>query len=657
MRFLSLGLLGIFATLASAAPAATSHVVHAKRDAVPKQWVKRSKLESNVVLPVRIGLTQRNLEHGHRLLMEVADPDSQKYGQHYSADEVNEIFAPSSGTIKTVREWLESSGIHSLRISQSDNKQWIQFDATTGELEDLTKAAYHEYEHTATGGMTVGCDEYSLPSHVRPHVDYINPGLVLLSSGRKPVADGSLEKRVMGVTSSVSLPPIFKAMPASITDLLKRALGTRCQVAITPDCIKTLYNITTPTKAAKGNELGIFENLAQYYSQTDLNEYFLAFQTINKPVIPIGTHPVNGSVDGGNPLAATLLDAGAESELDIQISYPIIYPQNSIVYQVDDPIIEANYTYEGFFNNLLYAIDGSYCAAGISPLDPQYPNPAPGGYKKKNDCGRYKPANVISFSYGGQEFDLPIDYQTRQCNEYMKLGMQGVSLVFSSGDSGVAGPAGDDNDNGCLGADAKIFSPDFPAGCPYLTAAGATFLPTGGDVTKDQEVAVSRFPSGGGFSNIFGRPSYQSSAVNNYFTKHNPPYPYYSGNNNTGLANPGNGIYNRIGRGYPDISAIGDNVVIFYQGAPTLIGGTSASAPAFAAILNRINEERIAAGKSTVGFVNPTLYKNPQVLHDITNGSNPGCGTDGFAVSEGWDPVTGLGTPNYPAMLKLFLSL
>lgn len=117
------------------------------------------------------------------------------------------------------------------------------------------------------------------------------------------------------------------------------------------------------------------------------------------------------------------------------------------------------------------------------------------------------------------------------------------------------------------------------------------------------------------------------------------------------------GLYNRAGRGYPDISAVGDNVVIFNNGLPTLIGGTSASAPVFAAILNRINEERLSAGKKTIGFVNPTLYAHPEVLHDITVGSNPGCNTQGFPVSQGWDPVTGLGTPNYPAMLSLFMSL
>ncbi|KAK6428759.1 Tripeptidyl-peptidase sed1, partial [Oleoguttula sp. CCFEE 5521] len=117
------------------------------------------------------------------------------------------------------------------------------------------------------------------------------------------------------------------------------------------------------------------------------------------------------------------------------------------------------------------------------------------------------------------------------------------------------------------------------------------------------------------------------------------------------------GIYNRAGRGYPDFSAIGDNVVIGGQGRFLRIGGTSASSPAFAAILTRINEERIAERKSTIGFVNPALYAHPEVLHDITVGNNSGCGTPGFYAAPGWDPLTGLGTPNYPAMLKLFLSM
>lgn len=84
-------------------------------------------------------------------------------------------------------------------------------------------------------------------------------------------------------------------------------------------------------------------------------------------------------------------------------------------------------------------------------------------------CGTYKPTNVISVSYGGQEADLPAYYQERQCNEFMKLGLQGHSIFYASGDNGVAGPPGDDSANGCLGKDSTIFSPAWPNSCPYLS--------------------------------------------------------------------------------------------------------------------------------------------------------------------------------------------
>ena len=421
--------------------------------------------------------------------------------------------------------------------------------------------------------------------------------------------DPELQKRLFGVTSKGHgiLKPKLKALPESLNSILAAPLSSICDVAAIPLCIQTLYNITTPTKAAAGNQLGIFEDLDDMYSQTDLNDFFATLA----PNIPQGTHPTLDGIDGATA-PTTVTAAGPESDLDFQISYPIIYPQNSVLFQTDDDVYEANYTYSGFLNNFLDAIDGSYCSysafgeTGNSPLDPPYPDPQPGGYKGTLQCGVYKPTNVISISYGGQEADLPASYQQRQCNEFMKLGMQGVSIVVSSGDSGVAGPAGDDNADGCLGPTGAIFSPDFPATCPYLTTAGATFLPPGGDVTKDQEVAVTRFPSGGGFSNIYAIPGYQANAVATYFATAGTQYPYYSSTNNDSFGANG-GIYNKNGRGYPDVSAIGDNVVIFNAGAPTLIGGTSASSPVFAAVLNRINEERIAAGKKTVGFVNPTL--------------------------------------------------
>lgn len=64
------------------------------------------------------------------------------------------------------------------------------------------------------------------------------------------------------------------------------------------------------------------------------------------------------------------------------------------------------------------------------------------------------------------------------------------------------------------------------------------------------------------------------------------------------------------------------------------IGGTSASSPAFAGFIALLNDARISTNKRPLGFLNPLLYTvGIAGLNDITSGSNPGCGTNGFNVS------------------------
>ena len=67
------------------------------------------------------------------------------------------------------------------------------------------------------------------------------------------------------------------------------------------------------------------------------------------------------------------------------------------------------------------------------------------GVTGPEDCGTVTPAYVISTSYGYNEADLTPFYTARQCAEYAKLGLMGVTVLYSSGDDGVAG-----NGNYCL---------------------------------------------------------------------------------------------------------------------------------------------------------------------------------------------------------------
>ena len=141
-------------------------------------------------------------------------------------------------------------------------------------------------------------------------------------------------------------------------------------------------------------------------------------------------------------------------------------------------LYQAGDLYEGAsFGNLLDALDASYCTfdgGDSSEFDATYPDPY-GGYQGQEDCGTVTPAYIMSTSYGYTEADLTPAYEQRQCAEYAKLGLMGISVFFSSGDNGVAG-----NGGVCLDADGQedyegtSFAPGFPVDCPYVTAVGAT---------------------------------------------------------------------------------------------------------------------------------------------------------------------------------------
>jgi len=87
-----------------------------------------------------------------------------------------------------------------------------------------------------------------------------------------------------------------------------------------------------------------------------------------------------------------------------------------------------------------------------------------------------------------------------------------------------------------------------------------------------------------------------------------------------------------------------------------LVGGTSASAPTFASVFALLNDARKQVGKGRVGWANPTLYKNPSALNDITTGSSLGCGAanTGFNATTGYDLASGLGSPNFAALRTAF---
>lgn len=116
--------------------------------------------------------------------------------------------------------------------------------------------------------------------------------------------------------------------------------------------------------------------------------------------------------------------------------------------------------------------------------------------------------------------------------------------------------------------------------------------------------ATISLSSGGGFSNVFPRPSYQDNVVKNWLAA-NP-------------SSPPPAKYNATGRAFPDVAAIGQGIDVSILGELSQSAGTSAAAPIFASMITLVNEKRLAAGKKPVGFLNPTLYANPGMFTDVS---------------------------------------
>jgi len=255
------------------------------------------------------------------------------------------------------------------------------------------------------------------------------------------------------------------------------------------------------------------------------------------------------------------------------------------------------------------------------------------------------PPLVHSVSYGNDETQQSgPGYMFSVNTAFMKAGVQGMSILFASGDEGVCGR----ENCGEQSAFPHIvqFLPYFPASSPYITAVGGTdFL---GKVVGDEQVWAR---GGGGFSNTFDIPAYQQEAVAGYKARSDANLPNQS-------------LWNATGRGFPDISALGgqkNKFCVAADGEWNGVSGTSASTPVVAGIFARLNGLRLAAGKPALGFLNPFIYQNPSAFFDVKVGVNDGNpagaqGLGGFTATEGWDAATGLGTPNYDALVTAVMA-
>ncbi|KAI0134750.1 peptidase-like protein [Xylariales sp. AK1849] len=587
----------------TAQPVASNNVVLESLYDVPAGWRKLREADPTQTIQLRIALEQPNVSNGKfgQTLYDISTPQHALYRQHLSREEVRDLVKPRKESTDAVISWLKSAGIPGADIE--DAGEWVIFRTMVGKAETLLDADFAVYNHVGTQAEKLRTLEYSVPETLKSHITMIQPTTVFGGMRRH-------DSHVFKVEESPFSTNAAADDASNVTAL--------CSLVTNPACLRALYNIGNYTAdPSVGTIVGVSGFLEEYAKHDALDTFLARFATY-----AITQNFTTTLINGGADNQTDTTDDDVEANLDMQYVAALAFNQDIQFYSTGGrgplvPDLDQPDASEDSDEPYLEAV--TYL---LNLTDDELPT-------------------TLTTSYGDNEREIPLAYAQKVCDLYGQLGARGVSVLFSSGDSGP-GSACQTND----GSETTRFTPSFPGACPYITSVGGT---TG----VEPERAVSF--SSGGFSDYFPRPSYQDAAVPAYLAK---------------IGDTFTGLYNESGRGFPDVSAQGNGFQVVSQGRVISVGGTSASAPTFASIVSLLNNALVAQGKAPLGFLNPWLYStalNGSALTDITAGGSKGCTSRsiysgevtpvvagaGWNATEGWDPVTGLGTPLFDKLLEL----
>lgn len=487
----------------AALPSAEYQVVENLRS-VPQNWVQGPAASPSKPLHFRIAIQQdeKNAEFEQKVI-DLSTPGHESYGQHMTRDEVKDFLRPSSEVSDAILSWLDAEGVPQEAIE--DSGDWVNFVVPVKKAEQMLNAEFFHYENTVNEVSRIRTLSYSVPQAVRPYIQMIQP-----------------TTRFGDINSQRSF--VFDVMPNTHNtngNFRTSADEVDCNLVVTPDCLRDLYGMQDANaKPHPKNKLGISGYLEEYARYADFNQWVSNYA----PEIEGATFSVE-HIKGGQNLQNSSSDS-VEASLDIDYGIGMSYNTTAVYYttggrgplipDLDQPDAEDG-SNEPYLDQLHYILDLD---------DEDLPS-------------------VLTTSYGEDEQSVPETYSESTCNLISQLGARGVSVIFSSGDTGV-GSACQTND----GFNTTRFLPIFPAACPFVTSVGGT-------THIEPEEAI--YFSSGGFSDRHRRPPYQDEAVKAYLEK---------------LGDRWDGLYNPEGRGFPDVSAQAYNYSVIDKGAPILVGGT-----------------------------------------------------------------------------------
>ncbi|KAJ7248939.1 family S53 protease-like protein [Mycena rebaudengoi] len=539
--------LAIFFTILSAVSG--SLVVHESRRAAPTGFFSQGAAPVTDVLTLRFGLTPNNLSGLQEKLVSISTPGNEDFRQWLSKDEVKSFVQPSKEMVSAFSSFAAVNGLKEPTVI-SPNGDWVSLTLTVSQANQVFGAQFEKFSHASLTEPITRTLTISLPSELIGHVDVVHPSTSFTGPNprfaRLPFDLHSSEKRTEPVASCNSSTP---------------------DGIVTPTCLQKIYGIPSTPATQKNNTIFVTGYLGTSPNRTDLSTFLEQF----RPDIPPNTTFDLINIDNATNQDPEDVPPVTVLEADLDIQYTIGVATG----------VPAGFLSVGG------RPDGTFADFAISLLDTNI-----------FLDGVDNPPSVVTTSYGPMENQFESSMVKKICDSYMALGARGISVLFSSGDGGVRGSHDDIRIPGFC--ESNIFIPVFPASCPYVTAVGATqgFNP---------EVATPL--TGGGFSDLFPRPWYQTQAVDSFLKTIPPDFA---------------GMFNKSGRGYPDVAVQGWGLDFVLNGTTVRTGGTSFSSPIFASIIALINDRLMAAGKPVLGFLNPWLYASSKAFTDITEGHNSG---------------------------------
>ncbi|KAJ7834704.1 subtilisin-like protein, partial [Mycena olivaceomarginata] len=274
----------IFAPLLALIRASPTHVLHETRALVPRGYDDGGLVDVDTIVHFRIALAQSNISGLKDVLDEVSNPNSPRYGQYLSKEQIIEHIQPTPITISAIQDWLTSHNLASSIISPFND--WIAFSASIKQANLLLAADFVNYTHSATRRSFIRTRSYSIPAALKSHIEYITPTISL----------PSLSPRI------ASNPAVYQGPVARAT----------CTGSITsPQCLQSLYGLPTTSQSGVSNSLGVGNIDGNIWLNTDISTFMHDYRPDNTV-----THSTTVNIDGGfNNQSGT---ASLEGTLDME---------------------------------------------------------------------------------------------------------------------------------------------------------------------------------------------------------------------------------------------------------------------------------------------------------------------------------------------------